>query len=371
MILQYIFNLCYKYTGGNKLFMKNNLEQYYRFEGVNNSELINSCITNCIYTIFQIEQIDNPIIFFDCSLCFSLKKEADSILGYIYTCQRETLIPEYSECVIEHNNMAGLDYSHCSYEEIWEVHKLNLKNGKPIVLLCDLYYLDYYKNVNKQHRLHGIIAYDIDETNGTIQIIDNGNQFYNGSIGIDEFKRAWMSEYFDNESLMEAELPNNKVWFEVIVDKLEVQDYRELFIHNLEKTKKKFYGNKDDDGILAGLNGLYEVLYRFAACYGSEINIELALKELKDILFEVINRMKLNRLYLTMMLKNMPSQKLNDYICSIENDLVAWNGLYNLVLKGLVVFNEKLFIKLKNKFELCILNEANRRKVLYEIVDSI
>ena len=355
--------------------MKDNLKQYYSFTGVNNSELINSCITNCIYTIFQIEQIDNPIVFFDCSLCFGLKKAADYILGYVYTCQRETLIPKYIECVIEHNNMNGLDYSYCSYEELWEIYRLNLKNGKPIVLLCDLYYLDYYKNVNKQHRLHGIIAYDIDETSETIQIIDNGNQFYNGAISIEEFKMAWRSEYFDNVSLLDAELPNNKVWFEVITDKLVVPDYRELFIDNLKKTRSRFYGDNDkhtdNDTIIAGLDGLKEVYHRFSVCYESGINMESALKELKDILFEVINRMKLNRLYLTMMNKRLEAQKLEEYISSIERDLVVWNGLYNLVLKGLVAFNERLYLKIKSKFELCISNEADRGKILYEIMESI
>ena len=350
--------------------MKKNIERYYKFGGTDNRELINSCITNCIYTILQIEKINNPIMYLDCSLCFCLKRDDNSLLGYSYSCEREILITEYSERVIEHNNLDYYDYDYYSYEELWETHKHNLKENKPIVLLCDLYYLDYYKNINKQHRLHGIIAYDIDEINETLQIIDNGSQFYNGPITMEVFKRAWCSEYFDNMNLLENEIPSNKVWFEVVTDNWIEYNYQRIYQINLYKTIKYYYGSGEGKNILAGLVGLELLLQRFQLCYRNGMNMEVVLKELKDILFEVINRKKLNRLFLCSSYKEVPNVKLDSYISLLENDLVVWNGLYNLVLKGMVGFNERIFNKIENKYIVCLSNERSREKLLKEIFDN-
>ena len=42
--------------------MSKKIDCYFNFLGAYNAELVNSCITNCVFTILQIENIKTPFI---------------------------------------------------------------------------------------------------------------------------------------------------------------------------------------------------------------------------------------------------------------------------------------------------------------------
>ena len=346
--------------------MSKKIDCYFNFLWAYNAELVNSCITNCVFTILQIENIKTPMLYFNCSLCFCVCKAENMVLGYSYSCAREILVMDYSNHVIEHNNLELY-----SYEELWEVHKTNLRNGKPIVLLCDLYYLDYYKNLRKEHRLHGIIAYAIDEEEKNIYIIDNGSQFYNGTIAVDDFKKSWTSEYFDNKCVTDAEILSNKVWFEVITENWKDNEPKKMLSVNLQNTIDCYYNSEPNDEIIYGLAGLETVLQRFQLCYEKESDMSIVLKELKDIIFEAVNRMKWNKAFIISVQQETQIPELNNYICRIESDLSQWNAFYNLLLKGNVIFNDALYQKIVYKFAICLKNEHNRELMTKKLAQIV
>ena len=191
------------------------------------------------------------------------------------------------------------------------------------------------------------------------------------TIAVDDFKKSWTSEYFDNKCVTDAEILSNKVWFEVITENWKDNEPKKMLSVNLQNTIDCYYNSEPNDEIIYGLAGLETVLQRFQLCYEKESDMSIVLKELKDIIFEAVNRMKWNKAFIISVQQETQIPELNNYICRIESDLSQWNAFYNLLLKGNVIFNDALYQKIVYKFAICLKNEHNRELMTKKLAQIV
>lgn len=307
------------------------------------------CFQNSVLNVLKNYKIQNAIDYLNLGL--SLTVVINRKCHFQYTTWKDSLLPEFSK---------KLELHFEKNESIDNVTNKNMelvKNGYPLILSCDTFYLPYTPYFYRSHGNHTLIMYGVNDEGNQVKISDCFHTWnYNDYIDIDIINRARQSKNEFDEGMFSGE-PIELGWA-----KLERYGWKEerksLILWNLNIYLSNYYAKRVGK-YRYGKDALTEVLTYLRNC-----GIDMYVPLYRDSYY-FVKRRKLFFYYL--------STLTNIYILNNEQSLILlenmnrWETWHKNMLKVGLKLDEKKRVDICTMFGKLIIDEDK----IYSIIENL
>ena len=209
-----------------------------------------------------------------------------------------------------------------------------VNSGIPVVVVVDLYYMNYHRAYGKEHGAHAVVVTGYNEEEGYVELFDKyslSSSDFDGRIPLDEFKLGRASE----NPVGSGSKPIRNMWMEISKSpNFFYNDQRWRSI--LEESCKRMLGEKDILGFKCGLNVIdsfrKDLLYK-----KSELPLEEVLRMYRhyyNYAFKIIARSRSRFGIFLMQLKGkLPERLIEEAVINLDESARKWEVISNVSLR--------------------------------------
>lgn len=329
------------------------------------SEYDSFCYQNCIKLILAYYGVKKPNLIINMTLSFKLKYDKNKI--YIYDDDARNVLPEYKEMVQRY----FYDYDVYVKNKVWNMNHELIREGEPIIVGVDSYYLEYLPYYKKSHGRHTIIIDGFDEESRMVSVVDwFFPWFFVGVISLDQFLEA-RDSINENDGGIYSGIPIYNNWARV--KKFEPkEDNKKLIYKQLELSYYQYFENNCRENEYNGLFATKQ-LKKILEDVNKELNTEQKIGFLKDLHKQlyISNR---RRDFFRLLIKEAYQETKFEYFQFFEvktrTFYEIWEKFIYKIIKCYMKYSEINFIKLTEALEDIIDFEIEYRKIIINILQQ-
>ena len=305
------------------------------------------CIKNCYLQILRYYGVKQPEFYIETIIDWKWFKDSQAPYGY-----RLTTGTPLSGFLFPYDNKLLLgDSSFQSAEEIWMENEASIKNGIPVVVAVDVFFLPYTPYFQKKHAFHSLIITGICP-NGNVEIIDYYPPwFYRGEIERSLIEHARNSD--NSQGGLLGGIPINYMWSTITVNGWNAES-KDLVTATVNQSLNKYFLGSNN---IEWCSGCY-VLEKLLALIMSSAREPLKargkfLEDLYQKLYFVVTRKRLHLWYISLCEKVIPSPLWSNCSEILERSIRCFKTALNLCIKFSIRPSETLYDSIITQFIQC------------------
>ena len=316
---------------------------FYQFSHTYDSRFHYHCLKNCLRQLLEFYNIPNAYLYIDIASTFSFTvlKDFQQCILFNDTATLET-VEAIQKCIKKQSfTDTGVAEQYISQR---------LKNGAPVIVTVDTFYLPYQVSYRKNHGSHAVII--CGESESKYQIVDwYEPHFYKGMIDKNDLILACTSAYSSNENPF-SEISADFFTWTIDSESIPCEIKEEnVFFNTLERVYGNFYKNRNSFlnpnkyfGMLAMKKWIEYIEYKLC-------------QETEKIFFKNIH----NEIFLFYISKRIMHHYISEYFKREEVEILR--KIEKLISK----YENVLYVIMKNSLRV---NESNNSKII-EIMREI
>lgn len=144
------------------------------------------CVKNCYWNILNYYGIAHAPLYLHSELRININLSNPTLFGFSVEINHSPLLPSQT--------WQEWQWSTNTMDLMFEIVEEKLREGIPIIVAVDGYYLPYHPLFNSEHEQHSLIISGIDRSAGTVQVIDYFPPcFMKGEIKISQLEQAYIN----------------------------------------------------------------------------------------------------------------------------------------------------------------------------------
>lgn len=327
-------------------------------------ELEYYCFKNCYIQMLRYYGVKNPEFYIDCTTEWMFRVNKKSSFGYEFS----TGDPYAGFITLYKNQVNTADCNNFSVDQLRKCNRESVRQGNPIIIAADVFYLNYTPFYHKKNSFHSLILSDWKEGKkgeDIWTIVDwYPPWFYRGTINSCELEEARSSENIGDGIL--SGYPINYMYSQVNRSGWK-QDVKFLIELQIQQQLDSFYC-KSIPGVYKGFNAIKQVFLLTEEYLENNLDERsVFFEDLYQKCFFVPNRKKLFVWFLNRAADYCEKVKYQKAIVAYNESMLAWKNFLSLLLKSTMVYNVQIYEQLCKQIELILEKEKNCYYTTYEL----
>lgn len=325
------------------------------------------CYKCCYLNVLRYYKVKNPEFYINYSLDWTFLKDEHDKWGYNFQIgdMNDNLLHPFGKQIVSVNKEMK------SVEQIWESNKKDLKQGTPVVVTVDVFYLSYTPYFHKKHSIHSLILVGYEEVEDKVYVIDwYHSWYYKGEMTKEELDIARNSTN-ESDGILSG-IPIN--YASSTINRWEFkQEELRLIKHGIEDNQYKFYqDNTDKKTSMKGQVKGYQALNEITMVLENNMNLEGKervefLENIYEKLYFVQSRKKLFCWFLGRVEEEYPMISVGGVKEKLVVTMNSWKTLLSLIIKCTIQNTDYDYEKILRRMEQILLEEKQFYYSLYEL----
>lgn len=325
------------------------------------------CFKSCYLNVLRYYKVKNPEFYIDYSLDWTFLKDENDKWGYNFHIGdiNDNLISPFEKQIVSVNKQMK------STEEIWKSNKEKLKQGIPVVVTVDVFYLHYTPYFHKKHSIHSLILAGYEEAKEKVYVIDwYPSWYYKGEMSRNELDVARNSTN-ESDGILSG-IPIN--YTSSTINQWEIKhEELQLIKYGIEDNLHKFYQvNTDRKVSIQGKVKGYQALKEITIVFENNMSLEdmeriKFLENTYEKLYFVPSRKKLFCWFLGRVEEEYPMISVGGVKEKLTLTMNSWKTLLSLIIKCTMRNTDFDYEKVLLRLERILLEEKQFYYSLYEL----
>ncbi|KYH33960.1 hypothetical protein CLTEP_20970 [Clostridium tepidiprofundi DSM 19306] len=323
------------------------------------------CYQNCIKLILAYYGVKKPNLFINMTLSFKLRNEKSKI--HIFDDDARSVLPQYKEMVPRYFYEEDVK----ARDKVWKINCELIREGEPIIVGVDSYYLEYLPYYKNSHGRHTVIVDGFDEESQMVDVVDWFSPwFFIGKVPLNQFLNARDSvNEYDGGIYSGKPVYNN--WAKVEKHRLDENNakliytqvklsYDQYFIDHCEENEYNgFFATKQLKKILENVDTEFDV----------EQKIEF-LKDLHDQLYKSNRRRDFFGLFVKEAYEETKLKKFQLLEAKTKLFFENWEKFIYKIIKCYMRYKENGIMKLIEALDDIINFEMEYKEILVSVLQE-
>lgn len=328
------------------------------------SEFEYYCFKNCYLQILEYYGVFNAKYFLDCTTDWMFWQENNKEISFNTGNPYTSFLPPFNSKVKE------IMLGEKTKELIWKENEDAIRNGIPVVIAVDVFYLSYTPYYQKKHSYHSMILSGYNESKDEFYVIDWYPPWYfKGMMSKQELDYA-RGSLNEGDGILSG-TPINYLYSEVEREGF-CASTKSLIQTQIQNNLDQYYNGTVLNNRVKGYKAINAIISSIeeSFCYSNKSQT-LFFEKLYGQLFFIPTRKKLFGWYLKNVLSDYKNFGLKASIQVLEESISGWNGLLSLLIKCSMKYSEANLDLLLKQLSEILQKEKQFYYSLYELNRSL